>query len=1029
MRKFILLLLLQLYGVAYAQTTVSGRVTTAKEGIPLPGVSVVVKGKSVGTTTDAEGKYSLKVPDEAKALQFSFVGYVSQEVPVNNRAVIDIKLAENTKLLEEVVVVGYGTQRRSELTGAISSVKPEDITETPVLRVEQALQGRVTGVQVTNVSGQPGDAPTVRIRGIGTSGNSNPLYIVDGFPVSGIDFLNPNDISSMEVLKDAASAAIYGARAANGVVLIRTKSGAKDGKMRVAYEGYAGIQNPWKQLDLLDAREYAIMMNEGAANANLSPLFKDVSKISGGTDWQKELFGKNEKIVNHQVAVSGGDEKSSYYTNFSFFDQNGIVGGDKSNFKRYTFRLNADNQVKSFLKVGTNLAYTNINRRAIDPNQEFGGLLSNAINLDPLVPVFETDKTQLATPHYSSPFIVRNANGQVYGISRYVAQEIVNPLARLEVMHGNTQVDKLVANAYGELQILKDITFRSSFGIDLGYVTNNNYTPKFYLNPAQGNLQSQVFKGSTKYYTWQAENVLNYNKVFGNHNLGLTLGTTALRRKAEDVAASKSGLVTNDPAMAYLNLATDPDGARAFGGITESALLSVFGRANYNYADKYLFSTVIRRDGSSRFGFENRFATFPSFSAGWILSNESFFPEQDVVNFAKLRASWGQNGNDDIGNYSWASVIGVGSGYTFFDGDERFNNGASPVKVGNPFLQWETSEQTDIGLDLYFFNSRLALEADYYIKTTKGLLVDAPIPGIVGNNPPTVNGGEVRNRGIELALSYSGSVNDFSYRTSINGSFNKNEVISINNAEGVLIGPNFATYGIASRSIPGQPFAYFWGYKTDGIFQNAEQVASYKNASGQLLQPNAQPGDVRFKDLNGDGKINEADRTNIGNPTPDFVLGYNLDLKYKNFDLSAFFNGAFGHQIFNGTRRHDIVTTNMHSKFLNRWTGEGTSDKYPRFTFNDANGNYSRISDLYVEDADFVRLKTLQLGYNFSNNLLSSLHLSNMRIYVSGDNLFTLTEYTGFDPEIGARGSRDIGIDRGIYPQARIFRVGLNATF
>ncbi|MER2996960.1 SusC/RagA family TonB-linked outer membrane protein [Pontibacter populi] len=1029
MRKIILLLLFHLYGIAYAQTTVTGRVTTANEGIPLPGVSVVVKGTTVGTATDVNGNYSLTLPEQANTLRFSYIGFIAQEVAVDNRSVINILLEEDTKTLEEVVVIGYGTQRRSELTGAISSVKPEEITATPVLRIEQALQGRVTGVQVANVSGQPGDAPSVRIRGIGTSGSAAPLYIVDGFPVGGIDYLNPNDIESMEVLKDAASAAIYGARAANGVVLIKTKSGSKDGKMSVTYEGYVGIQNPWKKLDLLDSREYAIMMNEGAANAGVTPLFSDVNQFTTTTDWQDALFGKNEKIMNHQIAVSGGSDKSSYYTNFSYFDQNGIVGGDKSNFKRYTLRLNADNEVSSFLKIGTNLAYTNINRRAIDPNQEFGGLLSNAINLDPITPVFETDPDRLGSSLYASPNIVKGPNGQVYGISPYVAQEVVNPLARLAILNGKTRVDKLVANAFADIKIASGLTYRSTFGIDLAYVTNDNFVPKFYLNSAQISENSLVSKETIKYYTWQAENVLNYNKTFDRHDIGLTLGTTALRSQADNVFASNTGLVTSNPAMAYLNLATDALGARVGGWYGENALLSFFGRANYSYDGRYLLSAILRRDGSSRFGRENKFATFPSVAAGWVISQESFFPEQNLVNFAKLRASWGQNGNENIGNYTWASVIGVGRGYTFFPGEEGYTSGASPVQVANPYLQWETSEQTNIGLDLYLFNSRLAVEADYYIKTTKGLLVNAPIPGTVGNNPPTVNGGEVRNKGLELSLTYSGDINDFSYSTSLNGSFNKNEVLSINNAEEVLIGSSFATYGIISRSIPGQPFAYFWGFETDGIFQNPEEVASYKNAEGALLQPNAQPGDIRFRDLNSDGVINDADRTNIGNPTPKMVLGYNLDLKYKNFDLSAFFNGAFGHQIFNGTRRHDLVTSNMQTKFLNRWTGEGTSDKYPRFTWSDANGNYTRISDIYIENGDYVRLKTLQVGYNFSGNALSKIHLTKMRVYVSGDNLLTLTEYTGFDPEIGARGTLDIGVDRGVYPQARIFRVGLNATF
>ncbi|GHA55210.1 SusC/RagA family TonB-linked outer membrane protein [Pontibacter akesuensis] len=1031
MKKLLLILLLHITGIAYAQNTITGRVTTAGEGIPLPGVSVVVTGTSIGTTTDAQGAYSLTAPASASTLSFSFIGFVKQEVPIGNQATINVQLAEDTKALQEVVVVGYGTQLRREVTTAISSVKPEEITQTPVQRVEQALQGRVAGVQVTNISGQPGDAPTVRIRGIGTSGSAAPLYIVDGFPVGGIDYLNPADIESMEVLKDAASAAIYGARGANGVVLITTRSGSRDGKMHVSYDGYVGFQNPWRRMELLNAREYAVMMNEGAANAGNALPYPDVTQFGEGTDWQEALFEKNAPIMNHQISVNGGTDKNAYAAAFSLFDQNGIVGGDKSNFKRYTARINSDNKVKEYLRVGTNLAYSHIDRRAIDPNQEFGGLLSNAINLDPLTPIIVSDPNLLNMSPYNNPNVVRDANGNPYGISSAVAQEIVNPLARLAVLNGRTRVDKLVGNLYGEVDITEGLSFRSTFGLDLAFVSTNNFNPLYYLNRSTANNNSLVSKGVDRYYNWQAENYFKYNKTFGEHDLGLTAGTSALRFNYESLFASNTGLVSNDPNLAYLNTAVDRGAAIANGAFNERALLSFYGRATYGYKGKYLFSASIRRDGSSRFGSNNPYATFPSVSAGWVISDEDFFPESDLLNFVKLRASWGQNGNEEIGGaYPWASTIGVGRGYSFYNpGGVGYQSGAAPEYIANPDLKWEASEQTDIGLDLALFNNNLRVTADYYIKRTKGLLLYAPIPATPGNNPPLVNGGEVENKGFELAINYSNEINDFGYAVGLNGSINKNEFLSINNAEGVLQGASISTYGTVSRSEVGQPIAYFWGYQTNGIFQTPEAVAAHVNSEGALLQPAAQPGDVRFVDFNNDGIINDQDRTRIGNPTPKAVLGFTLDLNYKGFDINAFVNGAFGHQIFNGTRRHDLSTSNMQSIYLNRWTGEGSTNEYPRFTWNDANGNYKRISDLYIEDGDYVRLKTLQLGYNFAPAMLETLHLQKVRLYIAADNLVTLTDYTGFDPEIGARGSLDIGIDRGIYPQARTFRLGVNATF
>jgi TonB-dependent starch-binding outer membrane protein SusC len=1029
MKKILLALLILYTGMAYAQQrTVQGTVTAIPGNEPLPGVNIQVKGTSTGTATAQDGTYSITVSSNQAVLVFSFLGFTTQEVEVGPRSVIDIQLEENIRALGEVVVIGYGTQVRSEVTGAISSIKSEEITQTPVLRVEQALQGRVAGVQVTNVSGQPGDAPTVRIRGAGSTGSSEPLYIVDGFPVGGIDFLNPGDIQSIEVLKDAASSAIYGARGANGVVLITTKSGTRDGQMRITYDGYLGVQNPWKRLSLLNASEYALLMNEGAANAGLSLPYANPQSFGQGTDWQKEVFTNNAAISNHQLSIAGGTEKSSYITSFSHFGQEGIVGGDKSRFERTTFRLNADNQVKDYLKVGTNVAYTHIKRRAIDPNQEFGGILSNTINIDPITPVFETDPAVLAG---YNPNAVRDASGRVYAISPRIGQEIVNPLARLEVLHGRTKVDKFVGNAYAELQPIKGLTLRSTYGIDMAFVSNDNFNPVYFLNGAQANSRSLVSKGTDRYFTWQSENTAQYRTSFGDHNFDFLVGTTAIKFQFENVFGSKQGLVSSDPNFAYLNLAVDAESAQAFGGANEGALLSYFSRINYNYKGKYLASATLRYDGSSRFGRENRFATFPSFSAGWVLSEESFLSGNETISFLKLRASWGQNGNENIGDrYPWAATIGDGRGYSFLvNGEPSFINGAVPSRIANPFLRWETSEQTDIGLELALFNDKLFFSADYYVKKTKGLLVVAPIPAIVGNNPPSVNGGTVENRGIELALNYQGNFNDVKYTIGFNAARNINEVTDIANAEQRLIGGGFATYGTVSLAEVGYPIGYFWGLQTNGIFQTSEEVQSYQTAGGQVIQPNAVAGDVRFVDRNGDGVINDLDRTIIGNPTPKLTLGTNLTASYKSFDFSAFFIGAFGHQIFNGTRRHDLVTSNMQSRYLDRWTGEGSTNEMPRFTWSDTNGNYSRISDLYIEDGDFVRLKTLQIGYNFNSQIVSKLKLQQMRVYVSGDNLLTFTNYSGFDPEIGARSALDIGVDRGAYPQARIYRLGFNVTF
>ncbi|MCB0553798.1 MAG: TonB-dependent receptor [Phaeodactylibacter sp.] len=1006
------------------ERTVTGTVTSAEDGLGIIGANILVKGTSSGTITDFDGKYELKVSGNDAVLVFSYTGMETQEVPVGTQTVINVTMGSDVLMIEEVVVVGYGVQKKSVVTGAIASLDAEDIGKTPVLRIEQALQGKAAGVQVTNSSGQPGDAITVRIRGAGTTGNADPLYVVDGLPVGGIDYLNPGDIESIEVLKDAASAAIYGARAANGVVLITTKSG-QEGKMQLSYDGYYGIQNAWRQLSMLNAREYALIQNEAAAASKLSIPFADPNSLGEGTYWQDELFTENAPIMNHQVAVTGGNKVSTYAGAFSYFSQEGIVGGDKSQFDRYTARINSVHEVSKHFTFGQNLSFTHIDRRSVDSNNEFGGPLMSALNIDPITPVFETDPDKLAA---YDPNAVKDKDGNVYAISKYATQEVVNPLARLEVTNGKYKLDKVVGNAYGELELLPRLKLRSSFGIDLAYGTNNSFRPVFFLNAAQISSESRVDKSVDRWFNWIWENTLSYNIGLGSHNFAFLAGTTAQENNYENLAGGKSGLVFSDFGNAFLNTAVNEESATAGGGAAQSSLLSYFGRVTYDFQSKYLFTGIIRVDGSSRFGANNRFGVFPSFSAGWVVSQEPFLLNNEVLDFFKIRASWGQNGNQEIGDYRWASTIATGAGYSFGDGTV-FTSGSVPSTVPNPDLEWETSEQTDIGVDLRFWRGKLAVTADYYIKKTIGLLVDAPIPGIVGNNAPTVNGGNVENKGVELAIDYRNNAGALDYNIGVNFSYNKNEVTAINNAEGVLVGAGFSTYGSVSRAAIGFPIAYFWGLQTDGLFQTEADVENYVNGDGGLIQPNAAPGDIKFVDLNGDGVIDDDDRTIIGNPTPDWTYGANFSANYKDFDFGLFLLGTVGNELFNGTRRHDLTTANMPARFLDRWTGEGTSNDIPRSTATDPNGNFSKISDFYIEDGSFLRVKDVQLGYSLPQSALSVLNIQRARIYIAAQNLLTFTNYNGFDPEIGARSALDIGIDRGIYPQARSYRMGVNIVF
>lgn len=1025
LKLFFLLAVLTCSISSFAQGhRVSGTVFDEETGIAIPGVTIVERNTQNGTTTDVNGKFSLQVASGNAVIVVSFVGYQKQEIPVDNRSSIDVTMQVEVTDLSEIVVIGYGTQRKKVVTGAIANVSSEEITTTPVLRVDQAMQGRTAGVQVTNLSGQPGEAPTIRIRGAGTTGNANPLYIVDGMAVGGIDYLNPGDIESIDVLKDAASAAIYGARAANGVVLITTKTGTK-GKMSISYSGYYGIQNVAKKLDLLDAEQYRELMNEGARNARLTEPFDLTQVPQHNTDWQELLFEENAPIQNHEISVSGGGEKSSYMSSLAYFSQEGIIGGDKSQFDRISARLNTTHQVNTRLRFGNNLSYSHLIRRGIASNQSFNGAYSSAINLDPLTPVFETDPAILALPPYSGNPVVKDEQGRVYGISNYVGAEVVNPIALLEIQTAETRVDKVVGNVFGELEIIKGLKLYSSLGIDLAYVLDDSHDPLYYLNNAQNNTdKTRVRKTINRYFTWQWENTLSYSRRIDDHNFSILAGTTASKYNFEDLFGFNAGVTIIDPRNVYLNMATDTVW-QANGGADHSALFSTFGRLTYDYKERYAFTGIIRRDGSSKFGVNNRYGIFPSLGVSWVISDEPFFPNTEWISALKLRASWGVNGNQEIGDFQFLSTIDKTRGYIIGGGRMI---GASPLYIENADIKWEESEQIDVAVDMELFNSKLVATVDYYIKTTKGLLEVVAIPAHVGNSPPIANVGSVENRGVEISLNWRQLAGDFNYSVGINGSYNKNKMTKIGNEEKVIPGANWAIAGMVTRSEEGFPIAYFYGYETDGIFQTMNDVYRHDNAEGKYLQPNAKPGDVRFVDVNGDGVINPDDRTMIGNPTPDWTFGFNASVEYKGFDFSMLIIGTYGNDIFNGSQRQDLRFTNRTTDILDRWTGEGTSDRIPRYTWSDINNNY-RVSDLYIEDGSFARLKNIQLGYTLPRSVLDRVGATLFRIYVSAENLFTLTNYTGADPEIGALSSFDIGIDRGIYPQARTFRIGTTITF
>lgn len=1030
---FMLLCICWLPTTLHAQSLeVRGKVTSATDGKPLPGVTVLLQGATVATSTNDTGDYSLTIPSTGGTLVFTQIGLISQTVSVTSSGTYDISLQDDLSQLDEVVVVGYGTQKKSVVTGAISSVKASDLETMPINRVEQALQGRTSGLTIASNSGQPGSAATVRVRGITTFGNNNPLWVVDGVVVDagGISYLNQSDIESIEVLKDASSQAIYGARAAAGVILVTTKKG-QAGAMRINYNTFYGTSAPARKLSLLNATEYATLRNESSLAAGGNILYPNPQSLGEGTDWQDLIFNNNAQRHNHEFSIAGGNDRSTYYASFGYLDQQGIVATDISNYNRTNIRLNSEHKITSWLKIGQNVGYSHERSLGIgNTNSEFGGPLSSAINLDPITQAVITDPAEAAGEPYASNAVVRDPNGNPYGISRIVAQEMTNPMAYIQTRLGNNGwSDNIVGNAYAEINPIEGLVFRSTLGAKLSIWGSENFNPIFYLNPTTINTQTSFHRGMARGFDWNLENTVSYTRGFEGHNFTGLLGQGAYldnRGRGLDVTYFNIPATNFEDASLNYNVPMDERNASGWEAPGHT-VTSLFARLNYNYREKYMFEGLIRRDGSSRFGTNNRYGYFPSFSAGWMVTNETFLQNHDQINSLKIRGGYGVVGNDNIGDFAFLSTIGSGRNYAFGTSGS-YLVGFSPNAPSNPDLRWEQTSQANIGFDMVFFRN-FTVTFDWFDKVTTGILQNPRIPGYVGAiSNPAANIADMRNTGVELELGFQNKIGNVDFSVNGNASYLHNEVTNLGQGIDFLsggVGFHATSYPITRTAI-GQPHNAFFGFQTLGIFQNQEQIDNHRNAAGTVIQPNARPGDFIWQDTDGDGQITENDRTFIGDPTPNWAFGATVNLAWNGFDALIFGQGVAGNQIFQGLRRLDIPTANYQTSALGRWTGEGSSTAFPRLADNDPNQNFTNPSDFYLEDGSYFRLKVVQLGYSLPSTTTRQLGLQRIRLYVMAENLLTFTRYTGFDPEIGGG---VLSIDRGIYPQARSFMVGLNVGF
>ncbi|OKS86604.1 SusC/RagA family TonB-linked outer membrane protein [Mucilaginibacter polytrichastri] len=1042
MRKKFTLFIFLLFiscSIVMAQTTIRGKVTD-NTGQILPGVTVKANGTPNAVVTDATGNYSIKVPPNA-TLTFSFIGFATQNVQVGSQEILNVTLTITQNNLNEVVVVGYGTQKKSVVTGAISGVKGTDLDSQPVTRIEQSLQGRTSGLTIAASSGQPGSASTVRLRGFTSfgTGKNDPLWVVDGVVIDagGIGYINQGDIESIEVLKDAASAAIYGTRAAAGVILVTTKKG-KSGNLSINYSGYYGLQEPAKRLDLLNGTQYATLRNSALVAAGKAAPYANPALFGAGTDWQSLVFNNSAPKQNHEFSISGGSEKATFFTSFAYSDINGIVATDISKWNRANIRLNATYKPAKWISFGENLGYSHsVNSGVGETNREYGGVLSSAINLDPLTPAIITDPAVAATYRADA---VRDPQGRPYGISTAVLQEMKNPLAYIQTRLGNYGWDhNIVANAFSDIEPIKGLKLHTSLGTKMAFYGGDTFTPVAFFNTSTAPSRSSLSRSITYVINWNIENILSYTRNFGKHNVTLLAGEGEYKdgnaRGTTTTYLDIPATTFDQASFRFNTLAANRTTSGSDG--TDHRINSLFSRVQYNYDEKYLATALIRRDGSSRFGSNNRFGYFPSASVGWVPTLESFFPKNNVVNFLKIRGSYGITGNDGIGDFAFVPTIGSGGqrNYTFGSTNtEVINIGYSPNAPANPDLKWEQTSQTDIGFDATLFQN-FTLTVDVYKKKTTGILGNPPIPAYTGYGSFAQNISDMENKGIEFELGYRKQLGNFNLGVNGNASFFKNKVTKLVAGQ-TYIDDNSATFqtlGNITRTYINQPYNQYYGYKSAGIFQSQDEVNNYKSTNGTILQPNAKPGDTKFANLNGDNIIDANDKTILGNPNPTMSYGLTINLSYKAFDFIAFGSGVGGAKIFQGLRRLDISAANYQTKYLNAWSPTNTSATLPRIVDGDPNQNYSKFTDLYLESGNYFRLRSVQFGYSFPRSMISKIGMKKLRVYVLSENLFTITKYSGYDPELGvsndAGGGAVYGIDRGAYPQARSFLVGLNVGF
>lgn len=993
-----------------ANIRITGIVTDEK-GESLVGVSVGVKGTSAGVATDTDGKFAISADPNA-VLVFNYIGFESQEVPVKGQQTLTVVLKANSQSLKEVVVVGYGTQSRATITGAVTSVNLDKSTSRSFRSTEEMLQGKAAGVVVNNNGGDPSTGPQINIRGLGGINGEQPLYVVDGavfYP--GTPVLNPNDIESISVLKDA-SAAIYGSRASGGVILITTKKGTK-GKMQISADVKQGFENAWKKLEALNAKEYADVYNTAtdAAGKNRLPAFDATAYPDGQitrTNWIDEVF-RTGHTQEYNVSLNGGNDRSTYFMSFNYRRGEGILLNTFG--ERYAYRLNSEHQVNKWLKVGENLSYSYSNSRGTNTFSGYTGAIQAAIFYPPSITV------RTPTGAYSGlPIDYAGSYG-----------DVVNPVANLERIDSSNPVNTIIANPYFEVNFLKGLKFRSNYSIAKSFYYSKTFSP---MVPEVGkpNLTNSLSEASSNSTSFLTEQTLNYTTSIQKHNINVIAGYTYQKNTNQGLSGYISSFDNEDPLFRYFANGLDLT-SKALGDYkNDQALISYLARANYDYDGKYLLSVTGRRDGTSLVAQQNRFQNFGAVSAGWVLSRENFMQSLSWLSNLKLRGSYGVLGNlSSVSGDAVSPTLNAGS--TYLGQDPALTTAYYAYNRPNDKLTWARSKQTDIGLDLGFLNERITLSADYFVKNTTDMLMQ--IPAGIGLGSVWVNGGKVRDNGIEAVITYNSDPKK-EFRYNISGNFSKlnNKLLSLPNGNTVF-GSSPSVRGLLSPiwTQVGHPLYSFYSIKTDGLFQSQDQVNNYKNASGGLIQPNAKPGDIKFVDFNNDGKIDNNDRQFVGSAYPDFSYGLTLNFAYKNFDLNIFLQGVQGNKLYNALKYTSLnagglgQNYNLLKDVLNAWTPTNTNTTIPRITASDDNGNFGTNSDWYIENGSYLRFKNVTLGYTIAPKALAKIGISSLRIYTTSNNLFTITKYKGFDPEVGFD---NYGIDVGRYPQSRSFIFGVN---